>query len=191
MKSSILFFNEGQKVLLTTVTEIECRTSSNFMGKSLPTFRQFSQKPQKFLSNNKAIFVDFSIKKSTKSRRSSNKTKLTKPKKIKSTKSNKNKWCQNFNGLKISLIKLMLKTNRLFENMPHWKRNSKFNKKIKKSSLNNFLWRKNKMLYLKLKFNNMKNSWIKSANKCNSKKLKNGPWWLTKLRHLQRQNFPQ
>lgn len=113
------FFYEGQKVFLTIMTEIECKTLSNFMEKLFLTYRQFNQKPQKFLSNNKVIFVDFSIKKSIKSKKSSNKTKLTKLKRIKNTKWNKNKWCQNFSGLKISRIKLMLKINKLWENMSH------------------------------------------------------------------------
>lgn len=68
------------------MTEIECKTLSNFMEKLFLTYRQFNQKPQKFLSNNKVIFVDFSIKKSIKSKKSSNKTKLTKLKRIKNTK---------------------------------------------------------------------------------------------------------
>ena len=68
------------------MTEIGCRISSNFMEKLFPTYRQSNQKPQRFLSNNKAIFVDFSIKKSTKLNKSSKKTKLTKLKKIKNTK---------------------------------------------------------------------------------------------------------
>ena len=136
---------------MTIVTEIECRTLSNFILKLYQTYRQFNQKHQRFSFNNKVTFVDSFIKKSIKSKKSSNKIKSTKLKKIKSTKWNKNKWCQNCNGLKISHIKSMLKINKLSKNMPLSNLNSKFNKKTRKSFSNNSSWRKNRMPFSKLK----------------------------------------
>ena len=116
------------------------------------------------------ISEGFSIRKSTRSKKNSRKIKSTKHKKTKNTKWSKSKWCQSLNGLKISRIKSMLRISKWSRSMRHWSRNFRFRKKIRKFCLNNFWWKRSKMLYSRRKFNSMKNSWIKSAKKCSSKR---------------------
>lgn len=150
--------------------EIECKILNSYILKLYPIFHLFNLKLLKYLFNKKAILEDSFIKKSIKLKKSLNKIKLIKLKKIKSIKSNKNKWCQNWSGLKILHIKSIQKINKWSKNMPLSSPNLKSNKKINKFSLNNSLWRKNKMPFLKPKFNNIKSFSIKSVNKWNNKK---------------------
>ncbi len=174
-KSSNFLFYSGPKVFLTIPIEIACKTSSNFTLKSFRIFPQSSPRLQKFLLNRKATSGDSSIRRLTKLRKNSRKIRLTRQKKIKSTKWKKSKWCQSWTGSRTLRIKLMQRISKWSKSMPLSSLSFKSRKKTKKFSSKNFWWKRNKTLYLRPKFNSMKNCWMKSAKKWNNRNSKKSP----------------